>query len=118
MEENSESDRIAKRVTNTKPSLPLSSYCGIFNDPTYGNAEIELNGDSLKLIILPAKVTFKSTMVYWPYNTFKVKFKDALLAYGLVTFGFNSNGEVTGFKIDVPSNDFHFDDLDFRKIIK
>jgi CubicO group peptidase (beta-lactamase class C family) len=115
-DENAEKERVAKRAINTHPSLPLAKYCGIFTDPTYGDAEVVLNGDSLRLTFLPAKETFTSMMGHWHYNTFKVKFKDAFLAYGLVTFNFNANGEVTDFKIDLPSNDFHFGDLDFKKI--
>jgi CubicO group peptidase (beta-lactamase class C family) len=114
-QEKGANERLTKRALNTSPSLPLPSYCGLYNDPSYGEAEVEMTGDSLKLTFLPAKETFHSIMIHWHYNTFKVKFKDAFLAYGLVTFSFNANGEVTGFKIDLPSNDFHFDELDFKK---
>jgi CubicO group peptidase (beta-lactamase class C family) len=118
MEDNSEKERLAKRVAGTSPSLTLSSYCGLYTDPTYGDAQVEMKGDSLKLTFLPAKETFTSTMEHWHYNTFKVKFRDAFLAYGLVTFSLNASAEITGFKIELPSNDFHFDELDFKKTSK
>jgi CubicO group peptidase (beta-lactamase class C family) len=109
-------ERLAKRILGTQPSLPLQSYCGIFNDNSYGKAEVDEQEGQLKLTFLPASEVMTGSLEHWHYNTFKVKFKDETLNYGLVTFDFNSSGEVTGFKIDLPSGDFHFNDLDFRKL--
>ena len=65
---------------------------------------------------MPAKSVFTGELEHWHYDTFKVVFKDPFLTYGLITFSFNSAGKVIGFKIDLPSNDFHFWNLDFKKI--
>ena len=115
-EDNSQKERNSKRVLNTRPSLPLGNYCGLFTDPTYGDAEIALEGDSL--VGLPLFLQKRLLPVEWSIGItihLKIKFKDAFLDFGLVTFSFNANGEATGFKIDLPSNDFHFGDLDFQK---
>jgi hypothetical protein len=70
----------------------------------------------LILTFLPSKKVFTGELEHWHYDTFKVVFKDEYLTFGLITFGFDSSGNVTGFKIDLPSGDFHFWNLDFRKM--
>lgn len=105
----------SSRVENTKPSLELPKYEGKYNDNSYGEAEVIFNNEKLTLQ-LPAKDVFTSEMEHWHYDTFKIKFKDDFLPEGFVTFSFNSKGEVTGFKIDLPNPDFHFNDLNFVKV--
>jgi CubicO group peptidase (beta-lactamase class C family) len=108
--------RIESRVPGTKPSLSPDGYTGIFRDKSYGDAEVSLDSGRLRLTFLPAKSVFTGELEHWHYDTFKVVFKDKFLTFGLITFSFNSAGKVTGFKIDLPSNDFHFWNLDFSKI--
>ncbi|MFN8208447.1 MAG: serine hydrolase [Bacteroidales bacterium] len=108
-------ERIASRVPGTQPSLALAGYCGIFNDDTYGKAEVKLENDLLKLTLLPSAGILSGTLEHWHYNTFKVTFRDETLNFGLITFSLDAAGKVTGFKIDLPSGDFHFNDLDFKK---
>ena len=108
--------RLESRVTGTKPSLSPEGYTGLFRDKSYGDAEVKLDSGRLRLTFLPAKSVFTGELEHWHYDTFKVVFKDQFLTFGLITFSFNSAGKVTGFKIDLPSNDFHFWNLDFRKV--
>jgi CubicO group peptidase (beta-lactamase class C family) len=108
--------RAASRITGTKPSVIADKFTGIFNDNSYGQVEVTLKEGNLNLTFLPAKEVFTSTMEHWHHNTFKVKFKDEFLDYGLVTFDFDANQEITGFKIDLPSWDFHFNELYFKKV--
>ena len=115
-EQTTEKQRLASRVPGTKPSLSPEGYTGIFRDKSYGDAEVSLDSGKLVLTFLPAKTVFTGELEHWHYDTFKVVFKDKFLTFGLITFSFNSAGKVTGFKIDLPSNDFHFWNLDFRKI--
>jgi CubicO group peptidase (beta-lactamase class C family) len=114
--QNSEKQRIESRVQGTKPSLSPEGYTGTFRDKSYGDAEVVLDSGKLKLTFLPAKAVFTGELEHWHYDTFKVVFRDKFLTFGLITFSFNSSGKVTGFKIDLPSNDFHFWNLDFKKI--
>jgi hypothetical protein len=39
----------AKRVTGTKPSLPLARYAGTYSDSLYGDVTIQVAGDGLRL---------------------------------------------------------------------
>jgi CubicO group peptidase (beta-lactamase class C family) len=108
--------RAATRKTGTTTSLSPEGYAGLYRDKMYGDAEVRLEGADLILTLLPAAELFTGKLEHWHYNTFKVVFKDKFLTYGLITFSFNSAGAVDGFKIDLPSADFHFWNLDFKKI--
>jgi CubicO group peptidase (beta-lactamase class C family) len=114
--EKRKSDRYAKRIKNTKPSLDLMAYTGVYTDKAYGNAQIELENEHLKLTLLPTKEKFVSRMEHWHFNTFRIKFKDEFLPEGFVTFRLNTDAEITGFTIDLPNPDFHFFNLDFKKM--
>jgi len=108
--------RLGSRIMGTKPSLSPEGYSGTFRDKSYGDAEISVTEGKLKLTLLPSRSVFTGDLEHWHYDTYKVVFKDEFLTFGLVTFSFDSSGKVTGFKIDLPSGDFHFWNLDFRKI--
>jgi CubicO group peptidase (beta-lactamase class C family) len=115
-EEKTRKARLGSRVSGTSPSLTPDGFTGLFRDKSYGDAEVKMNNGKLQLAFLPSKDIFTGDLEHWHYNTFKVVFKDPYLEYGLVTFDFDSYGKVTGFKIDLPSSDFHFWNLDFRKV--
>jgi len=108
--------RLKQKVENTSPSLELTKYTGTFRDKMYGDATIEMTENTLELTLEPANKVFTSKMTHWHYDTFRVDFKDPFLPYGLITFDFNSKGEVEGFKIDLPINDFHFNNLNFESV--
>lgn len=114
-EETNNRKRLESRVPDTKPSLLPAGYTGTFRDKSYGDAEIKSDGEKLILTFLPSKTVFTGELQHWHFDTFKVVFKDEYLTFGLITFSFDSAGKVTGFKIDLPSGDFHFWNLDFRK---
>jgi CubicO group peptidase (beta-lactamase class C family) len=107
--------RKALRISGTKPSLSTQGYTGIYNDKSYGNAEVSSKDGKLVLTFLPAEKIFTGDLEHWHYNTYKVVFNDEYLTFGLVTFSINVAGKADGFKIDLPSEDFHFWNLDFKK---
>ncbi|HAF28578.1 MAG TPA: hypothetical protein DCG75_05975 [Bacteroidales bacterium] len=109
-------NRLKSKSTEIEPSLPLPEFVGLFRDNMYGDAEITIHNNTLTCTLLPAKIIFTSEMENWNKNTFKVVFKDPFLPYGLVKFEINEDNKVLGFKIDLPSDDFHFKNLDFKKI--
>jgi len=113
MNEEKENAKTESRVEGTSPSLKLEGYTGIYNDNSYGKAKIELTDN--KLVVSFPTETFVSEMEHWHYDTFKISLDD-YLPDGYITFDFNSKAEVTGFKIDLPNPDFHFNDLYFEKV--
>jgi hypothetical protein len=108
-------DRLAARAPKTKPSLPPSSYAGTYTDKIYGTATItEVNG-TLLLTFQPAKDLFTGPLGHWHYDTFQWQHADPFLEPGYITFQFDADHKVTGFKVDLHSPDFHFYKLDFHK---
>ncbi len=108
--------REESRVINTQSSLSLEDYVGVYEDKMYGKAEVSMEDDVLHIVFLPTKDIFYSDMKHWHYDTFQVRFADPFLPAGYITFDFNSRRNIEGFKIDLKSNDFHFFNLDFKKI--
>lgn len=108
--------REASRIENTQASLPLEDYVGAYEDEMYGKATISMKDKHLHLVFEPAKEMFFSNMEHWHYDTFKVQFADPFLPAGYITFSFDSKRNIEGFKIDLKSNDFHFFNLDFKKV--
>jgi len=104
------------RIKNTNPSLSLEDYSGIYEDKMYGNAEVEIKNGQLFVTLLPTAELFHSSMEHWHFDTFKIEFNDPFLPPGFVTFNIDSEGNSTGFTIDLKNPDFHFYKLDFVKV--
>lgn len=111
-----ELDRIAKRQKAKSASLEPERIVGEYEDKVYGKSKVELVGEDLIFTMLPTKEIFTSKMKHWHMNTYQVKFKDLFLPEGYVSFSTNTDGEVIGLKIDLPNPDFHFHNLDFKKV--
>lgn len=106
--------REGSRVPNTQPSLALGAYAGTYFDKTYGEVKVEQLGAGLNFTMLPTKELFTGKMEHFHYDTWKVQFKDPYLPFALVSFELGPQGDVQGFKIDLPNGDFHFYQLDFK----
>ena len=59
----------AKRVTGTKPSLPLARYAGMYADSLYGDVTITTAGNGLRLKF----GTHEGSLEHWQYDTFRIK---------------------------------------------
>ena len=57
----------AKRVPNTKPSLPLSAYVGKYSSAFYGTIEIAVVDGKLKAIFSPDN---SAELGHWQFDTF------------------------------------------------
>jgi hypothetical protein len=86
-----------KRVLNTKPSLPLKSYCGKFTNESFGMSEVVLENDSL-LLKLPNNLSIN--LNHWNYDTFAGPFNYWWIGKSTVQFLLNTNGTVTGLSLD------------------
>ncbi|MBI1780535.1 MAG: serine hydrolase [Sphingobacteriales bacterium] len=86
-----EKDKEAKRVLNTKPSLPLESYTGKFTNETYGDAEIVLNIGVLT-VKFPNNISL--TLQHWNYDTFRGVYNYDWYGKAYVTYGLNEEGKV------------------------
>lgn len=115
-EAKTEADHQAARAKKTSPSLDLADFAGTYRDKMYGDASITLDGKELLLKLLPAEAKFTATMEHWHYDTFRIQLKDAFITPGFVNFTFDSAHKVDGFTIDLPHPDFHFFNLDFKRV--
>jgi hypothetical protein len=108
-------ERLASRTVKTKPSLPLSAYTGTYTDKIYGSATVTETNGILHLTFLPAKDLFTGNLAHWHFDTFEWQHTDPFLEPGYITFQFDGDHKVTGFKVELHSPDFHFYKLEFRK---
>ncbi len=108
-------DRIAAHMKGTKPTAQASELKGTYADKVYGEANlVEVNG-TLVLSFPHAKELFTGGLEHWHYDTWKWNHADPFLEAGYVTFEFDADHKVTGFKIDLHSPDFHFWKLHFER---
>ncbi len=108
--------REAARQQGTQPSLPLAAYVGSYEDSVYGPAEVTLDGEQLRVVLVPSKRRLLGTMSHWHHDVFRVDFPDRFLPFALFQFRLDIEGKVSGFTIDCPIADFDFGALDFRRV--
>jgi CubicO group peptidase (beta-lactamase class C family) len=113
----SESDRRESiRAKDSKPSLPLEKYCGIYEDKMYGNAEVALQKEKLFLRFIPSP-TFRGELKHYQYDMFYIDWDDPFLTRGYVKFDMKFTGEIGRMTLEVPNSpDFIFTELSFDKI--
>jgi len=106
----------SQRVRNTKPSLPLENYVGTYGGPMYGDAEVKLENGNLVLVFLPNR-ELTGNLTHWHFDTFEVKWRTAFpwFGKGKVQFLLDNGARVTEMKVDVPNEDFWFDELEFKR---
>jgi CubicO group peptidase (beta-lactamase class C family) len=108
-------DRVAARVPKTKPSMVPTAYAGNYADKIYGEASITEQKGALSLTFAPAKELLTGSLAHWHYDTYLWLHNDPFLEPGYITFEFDADHKVTGFKVDLHSPDFHFYKLEFMK---
>ena len=110
------SDRLTARVKGTKPTAAAMALKGAYTDKVYGDAIIEEVNGAPVLSFPHAKELFTGSLEHWHYDTWKWNHADPFLEAGYVTFAFDADHTVTGFKIDLHSPDFHFWKLHFERV--
>jgi CubicO group peptidase (beta-lactamase class C family) len=94
--------RTGERKPDTKPSLPLKSYAGNYDEPAYGRAEVSVEGDNLK--VHWGKLVFR--LEHWHFDTFTatpVEPADEVISFDRSTFEvqfrLDAKGEIEGLKV-------------------
>lgn len=90
--ETEEKQQEAKRVANTKPSLPLERYVGTYTHPLYGQAVVESKNG--KLVVRMSSKAFM-TLEHWHFDTFRGSWNKAWDGKSYVTFRLDEHGEPT-----------------------
>lgn len=87
----------ADRVKGTSPSLPLEQYAGNYQNEMYGDAKIAFESGKLVVKFGP---NFTGDLEHWNYDTFRVKFRDAMEGKGMLSFKLNAQGKVETMNIE------------------
>jgi CubicO group peptidase (beta-lactamase class C family) len=106
----------AARDANSKPSLALEKYVGMYNDAWYGDIEIALENGKLVMRFTksPALV---GDLEHWQYDTFLVRWREReLRADAYVTFSLNPDGTIEEAKMKPASPDVDFS-YDFQDLL-
>ena len=106
----------AARDKNSKPSLPLAQYAGIYRDPWYGDVIISNENGKLRLRFSKTAQLI-GTMTPWQHDTFTVRWDDrALNADAFVNFSMDVDGHIREVRMQPmsPLTDFSFDFQDLR----
>ena len=98
------------RSANSKPSLPLETYAGVYNDAWYGPVTIKQEGSRLvfRLDHTPKAV---ADLEHWQFDTFKAHWRDRTIEDAFLTFTLNPDGAIHHFTMAAvsPLADFSFD---------
>jgi len=105
-----------ERAKDTKPTLAIEDYLGVYHCEMYGDARVYLDKGMLRLDMEPTDI-FLGHLTHWQYNTWKIELKRVpSLPSGLVNFIISDQGEVVEMEIDIPNPDFYFTELEFLKV--
>lgn len=102
--------REATRAKDSKPSLPLEKYAGVYRDAWYGPATIRMDRGQL-VYSLDHTPTATADLQHWQYDTFKAHWRDRTIEDAYLSFALKPTGEVDHFTMVAvsPLADFSFD---------
>jgi CubicO group peptidase (beta-lactamase class C family) len=100
----------AARAADSKPSLPLAKYAGVYTDAWYGPITIRTEGGGL-VITFDHTPTMIGDLQPWQHDTFKAHWRDRLIEDAFVTFALNPDGTIDSARLAAvsPLADFSFD---------
>ncbi|MDW3193981.1 MAG: serine hydrolase [Cytophagales bacterium] len=109
-------ERKAAKISNTKPSLPISAYTGVYDAPMHGDITIKEEDGELRLHFDRAAL-LSATLKHWHNDTWEILWDEthAWFDFGTVQFELDHNAKVTGMEIDVPNYDIFFHEIETKK---
>jgi CubicO group peptidase (beta-lactamase class C family) len=101
---------------NARPPMALESYAGTFGGVMYGDANVSTEAGGLVLRLLP-NPNLVADLTPLDADTFTLKWrkKFAFFAGGRAQFIQDTKGRIAELRLDVPNNDFWFDELELKK---
>jgi CubicO group peptidase (beta-lactamase class C family) len=98
------------RDANSKPSLPLAKYAGVYNDAWYGPITIRVENGGL-VISFDHSPGMVGDLQHWQYDTFKAHWRVRTIEDAFVAFSLNADGTIESAKMTAvsPLADFSFD---------
>jgi hypothetical protein len=109
------------RAADSKPSLPLEKYAGLYNDAWYGPITIRVENGGL-VITFDHTPSMIGDLQHWQYDTFKAHWRDRTIEDAFVTFSLKPDGSIESARMAAvsPLADFSFDyqDLLLKPAVK
>jgi CubicO group peptidase (beta-lactamase class C family) len=104
------------QVPATRPSLALERYAGRYGGNVYGDATVTVENGSLVLRLL-ANPQLVADLTHLQLDTYVVKWRHEFpwFGSGRAQFVLGSNARITQLKLEVPNEDFWFEELDLRR---
>jgi CubicO group peptidase (beta-lactamase class C family) len=98
------------RASNSKPSLPLEKYAGVYNDAWYGPITVRMENGGL-VISFDHTPGMVGDLQHWQYETFKAHWRVRTIEDAFVTFSLNPDGSIDSARMAAvsPLADFSFD---------
>jgi CubicO group peptidase (beta-lactamase class C family) len=98
------------RDANSKPSLRLEKYAGVYDDAWYGPISIRMENKGL-IISFDHTPGMIGDLQHWQYDTFKAHWRQRTIEDAFITFSLNADGTIDGAKMQAvsPLADFSFD---------
>ncbi|MBZ5680902.1 MAG: serine hydrolase [Acidobacteriia bacterium] len=98
------------RDANSKPSLPLEKYAGVYNDAWYGPITLRMENGGL-VITFDHTPTMIGDLQHWQHDTFKAHWRSRTIEDAFVTFSLNPDGSIDSARMAAvsPLADFSFD---------
>ena len=88
----------ASRVPNTKPSLSLDKYAGVYSDSLLGELTVR---DSAGKLVLAFGPNWSGVLEHWHFDTFRTRFGTPVLGPIPVQFRLGTNATVDEVQIDL-----------------
>ena len=100
----------AGRAADSKPSLALDKYAGVYTDPWYGPVTIRMESGKL-VFTLDHTPKAIADLQHWQYGTFKAHWRDRTIEDAFLTFTLKPDGAIDHFTMVAvsPLADFSFD---------
>jgi CubicO group peptidase (beta-lactamase class C family) len=114
-------DQDAQHPADSKPTLALEKYAGVYQDAWYGPSTIRQQNGGLVFTLdhTPAAI---GDLQYWQYDTFKAHWRDRTMEDAFLTFTLKPDGSIDHFTMKAvsPLADFSFDyqDLLFTPVVE
>ena len=100
----------AARAADSRPSLPLENYAGVYQDAWYGAITIRMENGGLVMAFdhTPGMI---GELQPWQHDTFKAHWRVRTIEDAFVTFALNPDGSIDNAKMAAvsPLADFSFD---------
>jgi CubicO group peptidase (beta-lactamase class C family) len=98
------------RAVDSKPSLPLEKYAGVYSDAWYGPITIKMENAGL-VITFDHTPSMTGDLQHWQYETFKAHWRDRKIEDAFITFSLNADGSIDSARMAAvsPLADFSFD---------